>query len=55
MEGLKIETTKAGDGKTFPTKGSTVSVHYHGTFPDGKVFDSSVTRGEPFEFTLGVG
>ena len=27
-------------------------VHYHGTLPDGKVFDSSVQRGQPAEFQL---
>jgi len=35
--------------------GDKLSMHYTGTLMDGTVFDSSVTRGTPFQFTLGTG
>ncbi|MEQ9617883.1 MAG: FKBP-type peptidyl-prolyl cis-trans isomerase [Deltaproteobacteria bacterium] len=52
--GLQYIVIEEGDG-TKPEKGQTVSVHYTGKLEDGTVFDSSVKRGEPIEFVLGVG
>jgi FKBP-type peptidyl-prolyl cis-trans isomerase FkpA len=49
--GLVYKTTRAGSGAS-PKATDTVRVHYHGTLPDGKVFDSSVQRGQPAEFQL---
>ena len=47
--GLQYEVLEVGSGET-PGLTSTVVTHYHGTFVDGGVFDSSVERGEPAEF-----
>jgi peptidyl-prolyl cis-trans isomerase A (cyclophilin A) len=52
--GLDYNETQAGTGVQ-ATVGKTVKVHYTGKFPDGKVFDSSISRGEPIEFVLGQG
>ncbi len=47
--GLQYEVITAGTGEK-PTATDQVRVHYHGTLIDGKVFDSSVDRGEPVVF-----
>src|SRR6186713_1183566 len=52
--GLKYLDIKVGDGKE-AMAGNTVVVHYTGTLVDGKKFDSSVDRNQPFSFNLGRG
>lgn len=49
--GLQYEVITTGEGEK-PAAESTVSVHYHGTFANGDVFDSSVERGQPAEFPV---
>jgi FKBP-type peptidyl-prolyl cis-trans isomerase FkpA len=49
--GLTITHITKGSGPA-PTATDVVRVHYHGTFPNGEVFDSSVERGEPARFPL---
>ena len=57
--GLMYLETQAGNGEA-PSRGEKVEVHYTGYLTEdglkrGKKFDSSVDRGQPFVFTLGVG
>lgn len=49
--GLQYEVIKQGTGEK-PTAANKVTVHYHGTLTDGRVFDSSVDRGKPATFGL---
>jgi len=49
--GLRITELVPGTGAS-PKPTDVVVVHYHGTFPDGTVFDSSVDRGQPARFPL---
>jgi peptidylprolyl isomerase len=52
--GLKYVDLVEGTGAS-PELGQSVTVHYTGTLEDGKKFDSSVDRGQPFVFQIGMG
>jgi len=56
MERMPLEVVDlvVGQGAE-ATAGKTVSVHYTGTLTNGKKFDSSLDRGQPFKFPLGAG
>lgn len=51
--GLKYLVVHKSNNPIQAQKGKAVDVHYTGFLLDGKVFDSSVDRGEPFRFALG--
>ncbi len=64
IKGLEMKTTASGlnyyevkkaGSAVKAASGKTVKVHYSGYLADGKMFDSSVERGEPIEFPLGQG
>jgi len=52
--GLSFKIITVGTGE-IAESGKSVTVHYTGTFEDGRVFDSSVERNQPFVFQLGAG
>ncbi|MEO0902403.1 MAG: peptidylprolyl isomerase [Bacteroidota bacterium] len=52
--GLRYQIIQKGNG-TQAQKGNTVSVHYEGSLSNGQVFDSSYSRNQPIDFSLGVG
>lgn len=54
QQGLQIQDEQVGTGDVV-TNGSVVTVHYTGRLTDGKVFDSSYNRNEPFKFKVGAG
>jgi FK506-binding protein 1 len=54
--GVRKQVLRAGDGVSFPKKGDLLTMHYTGSLAaTGKVFDSSVERGDPFRFQVGIG
>jgi peptidyl-prolyl cis-trans isomerase A (cyclophilin A) len=52
--GLQYLVVAEGDGNK-PSKGTPVKAHYTGKLVNGQVFDSSVQRGEPISFPVGIG
>ena len=52
ISGLAYRSLQEGTGTKHPSRASTVTVHYSGWTTNGKLFDSSVTRGQPSTFSL---
>jgi peptidylprolyl isomerase len=55
LSDTKLPQFAPGNTANKPVNGNKVKVHYSGFLLDGTLFDSSVERGQPFEFTLGQG
>ena len=56
QQGVRKCITKEGTNpKVYAAPGMEVCVHYTGTLTNGSKFDSSKDRGQPFQFTIGVG
>ena len=54
--GVTRDTITPGDGVNFPKQGDQLTMHYTGTLVDGGAkFDSSVDKGRPFQFVIGIG
>lgn len=53
--GITYVVLKKGSGEDKPGRGDTISAHYTGKFLDGRVFDSSISRGKPISFQVGIG
>jgi FKBP-type peptidyl-prolyl cis-trans isomerase len=53
-DGLATKVLTKGSGAVHPTRGSSVTVQYAGWTTDGKMFDSSYSRGEPATFSVGA-
>ncbi len=54
MSGFQKTIVVQGYGEQVQ-KGTKVFVHYTGKFLDGRIFDSSISRGQPFQFVVGAG
>jgi len=56
LGGVKVTQIRKGDGQNYPQIGDTLTMHYVGKLRETKqVFDSSIARGQPFQFTIGQG
>ena len=53
--GLCYVVDQEGAGEATPSRGDRIQAHYTGAFWDGEVFDSSVERGDPLAFSVGIG